>query len=130
MTKDQSASFQNQSSLNLSSLLSWSGLGQAKDRRTAQEMVFSPLMRADSGMPSVRTNKGDYAPGEVATFIAAGFSLGATVRFSLADDPKRPGVDGKADRYGLRNGAVTTTWRVPNGPGTPSSLGATVNLTA
>lgn len=144
MKKDQSASNQSRFPLDLASLLSWSGPSLATDRRIRQAGFFTPITLGAIGKPTLRTNKLDYAPGELATFTAGGFSLGARVRFSLADDPSRPGLDGIANSYGAflvrdgaegdldgrTNGAVTTTWRVPSGPGIPSALGATVTLTA
>ena len=43
---------------------------------------------------SVITDKADYAPGELVTITASGFTPESTVRFSLADDPADPGADG------------------------------------
>ncbi|MFY7695335.1 MAG: hypothetical protein ACOVQK_03240, partial [Cyanobium sp.] len=112
-------------------------------RKTDQENAVA-AWDASRNKPVIRTNKADYAPGETVDLQATGFAVGSTVRFSLADDPNRPGVDGKADVYGAflvrdggpgdldgqPNGAVSTRWNVPNGPGIPSALGATVNLVA
>jgi VCBS repeat-containing protein len=126
VAKDQSASNQSRFPLDLASLLSWSGPSLATDRRIRQAGFFTPITGGAIGKPTLRANKLDW------------------VRFSLADDPSRPGLDGIANSYGAflvrdgaegdldgrTNGAATTTWRVPSGPGIPSALGATVTLTA
>jgi hypothetical protein len=104
---------------------------------------------SDEGVPSVATDRPDYAPGETAKITASDFAVGSTIEFAIADDPNRPGDDGDADVYppfsitdggagdldGVANGEVITDWFVPtddngSGGGTPDALNATLNLTA
>ncbi|MFQ6538239.1 MULTISPECIES: beta strand repeat-containing protein [Aphanothece] len=118
------------------------------DEGALQSMESAGLTAAGDG-PTVSTDKADYKPGEEVTITASGFSSGATVQFSLADDPADPGADGDADDYGsflvtdggagdldgMVNGTVVTSWTVPSdddgsGSGPPDALNATVDLSA
>ncbi|MCM8596890.1 hypothetical protein [Accumulibacter sp.] len=92
---------------------------------------------------TVKTNKGDYAPGETAHISAEGFAEGASIRFQVvnlgadgllgtADDIAYPswivtdsaGSSFSADADG-RAGSVATSWVVPE-----SALNSTLVLTA
>ncbi|MBD2578050.1 SdrD B-like domain-containing protein [Oscillatoria sp. FACHB-1406] len=112
--------------------------------------LVDPLLGdLSESIPTVTTDKLDYAPGETVTITASGFDPGSSIQFSLADDPNDPGDDGDADIYtpftvtdgsegdldGQVDGKVVTTWTVPTdnnstGSGTPDALNATLNLTA
>jgi hypothetical protein len=105
---------------------------------------------SDEGVPSVTTDRPDYAPGETATIAASDFAPGSTITFAIADLPSDRGDDGGApdvyppwsvtdggigDLDGVANGQVVTSWLVPTddngtGSGTPDALNATLNLTA
>ena len=90
---------------------------------------------------SVTTDKADYAPGSVATFVVTGVKVGSSTFFQVADLPSAPGLDGVADVYapfqvldggagdldGLANGTVTAQWQVPSDG---SATGASLQLTA
>src|SRR6516225_1628336 len=98
----------------------------------------------DSALPItesmiVTTDKPDYAPGDIATFVVAGVGSGSSVTFQVAD--LTPGINGIAvvyapfsvtdggtgDADGLANGTVVATWQVP---ADGSATGATLQLTA
>ena len=98
---------------------------------------------------SISTDKADYAPGETVWITASDFTVGSTVRFSVADDPLDVGDDGDRDIYpsfevtdggegdldGEANGVIRTSWLVPSdddrsGGGVPDALNATLFLSA
>jgi hypothetical protein len=104
------------------------------------------LSKPDSALPItesmiVTTDKPDYAPGDIATFVVAGVRSGSSVTFQVADLASAPGINGIADVYapfsvtdggtgdadGLANGTVVATWQVP---ADGSATGATLQLTA
>src|SRR6516225_9504841 len=58
----------------------------------------------DSALPItesmiVTTDKPDYAPGDIATFVVAGVRSGSSVTFQVADLASAPGINGIADVY-------------------------------
>ncbi|MEM9273463.1 MAG: hypothetical protein AAGA80_10945, partial [Cyanobacteria bacterium P01_F01_bin.143] len=92
-------------------------------------------------IPTVETDKTDYAPGETAIITGTGFNSSSEVEIQIADDPTTPGDDSEADIYAPilvrvdEHGVFTTTWNVPSdnngtGSGIPDALNATLNLTA
>ena len=90
---------------------------------------------------TVTTDKPDYAPGDIATFVVAGVRSGSSVSFQVADLASNPGINGRVDVYapfsvtdgglgdsdGLANGVVVPQWQVPSDG---SATGATLQLTA
>ncbi len=114
------------------------------------QSLMDPLVgELTESLPTVTTDKQDYAPGETVTITARGFEAGSTITLAIADDPNDPGDDGDADVYqpfsitdggegdldGVANGQIITTWIVPKdnngtGSGTPDALNATLILTA
>ena len=118
-----------------------------EDIQLSSELTSQSATSSDPTSPAVVTDKGDYAPGETATFTATGFAPGSILTFAVADDPTDPGDDGDSDVYpsfevtdggdgyldGEVNGEVVTTWFVPtdnnaSGSGIPDAANATLTL--
>ena len=132
--------------LGMSNFVPTSSDAIASVSETASPLSVGLSNGPDSALPItesmiVTTDKPDYAPGDIATFVVAGVGSGSSVTFQVADLASAPGVNGIADVYapfsvtdggtgdadGLANGTVVATWQVP---ADGSATGATLQLTA
>ena len=130
----------------LSSFMSTTGGATAAVFETESQLSVGAGTGPGSASPAmesmtVTTDKADYAPGSMATFIVAGVNSGSSVAFEIADVAIHPGINGIADVYapfsvtdggagdadGLANGTVVARWQVP---ADGSATGAMLQLTA